>query len=52
MMLVATRVELGIVVEAETGSAGTQLLEELLRCMAVRVDAVTVGDRHRWRSSR
>ncbi len=30
VMSAATRVELGIVIEAKTGSAGTQLLEELL----------------------
>jgi ribonuclease VapC len=32
-----TRVELGIVIEAKTGSAGTQLLEELLSRVAVEV---------------
>ncbi len=36
-MSAATRVELGIVIEAKTGSAGTQLLEELLSRVAVEV---------------
>jgi ribonuclease VapC len=37
VMSAATRVELGIVIEAKTGSAGTQLLEELLSRVAVEV---------------
>lgn len=37
MMSAATRVELGIVIEAKTGSAGTQLLEELLGRVAIKV---------------
>lgn len=36
-MSAATRVELGIVIEAKTGSAGTQLLEELLGRVAIEV---------------
>ena len=37
VMSAATRVELGIVIEAKTGSAGTQLLEELLGRVAMEV---------------
>jgi ribonuclease VapC len=40
VMSAATRVELGIVIEAKTGSAGTQLLEELLARIEVQVVAV------------
>ena len=40
VMSAATRVELGIVIEAKTGSAGTQLLEELLGRVAIEVVAV------------
>ncbi len=36
-MSAVTRVELGIVIEAKTGSAGTQLLEELLGRLAIEV---------------
>lgn len=42
LMSAPTRVELGIVVEAKKGPAGTQLLEELLarvRCEVVPMDA-------------
>ena len=37
VMSAATRVELGIVIEAKTGSAGTQLLEELLGRVGIEV---------------
>ena len=37
VMSAATRVELGIVIEAKTGAAGTQLLEELLGRVAIEV---------------
>ena len=37
VMSAATRVELGIVIEAKTGSAGTQLLEELIGRVAIEV---------------
>lgn len=37
IMSAATRVELGIVIEAKTGAAGTQLLEELLGRVAMEV---------------
>lgn len=40
MMSAATRVELGIVIEAKTGPAGTQLLEELLARIEIEVVAV------------
>lgn len=40
VMSAATRVELGIVIEAKTGSAGTQLLEELLGRLAIEVAPV------------
>lgn len=40
VMSAATRVELGIVVEAKVGAAGTQLLEELLNRAEVEVVAV------------
>ena len=40
VMSAATRVELGIVIEAKTGSAGTQLLEELLARVAIEVSPV------------
>ena len=42
VMSAATRVEVGIVIEAKTGSAGTQLLEELLGRVAI--DVVPVDD--------
>ena len=42
VMSAATRVELGIVIEAKTGSAGTQLLEELLG--RVEIEIVPVDD--------
>lgn len=47
VMSAATRVELGIVIEAKTGAAGTQLLEELLGRIAidvVPVDAELAAD--------
>ena len=37
VMSAATRVELGIVIEAKTGSAGTQLLEELLSRVEIEI---------------
>jgi ribonuclease VapC len=37
VMSTATRVELGIVIEAKTGAAGAQLLEELLGRVAMEV---------------
>ncbi|MEQ8718100.1 MAG: type II toxin-antitoxin system VapC family toxin [Acidimicrobiales bacterium] len=37
VMSAAARVELGIVIEAKTGSAGTQLLEELLGRIAIEI---------------
>lgn len=40
VMSAATRVELGIVVEAKTGPGGTQLLEELLARIGLVVAAV------------
>ena len=40
VMSAVTRVELGIVIEARNGPAGTQLLEELLDRAGVRVEAV------------
>ena len=40
VMSAATRVELGIVIEAKTGSAGTQLLEELLARVEIEVAPV------------
>jgi len=43
----ATGVELGIVIEAKTGPAGTQLLDELLRRIEIEVapvDAELVGE--------
>ncbi len=40
IMSAATRVELGIVVEAQAGPAGAQLLEELLARVAVRIAPV------------
>ena len=43
VMSAATRVELGVVIEAKTGSAGTQLLEELLGRVAIEVVPVDVG---------
>ena len=42
-MSAATRVELGIVVEARAGPAGAQLLEELLARVGVRVEPVDQG---------
>ena len=47
VMSAATRVELGIVIEAKTGSAGTQLLEELLGRVEIEVaplDAELAGE--------
>lgn len=43
IMSAATRVELGIVVEARAGPAGAQLLEELLARVGVRVEPVDQG---------
>ena len=43
-MSAATRVELGIVVEARSGAAGTQLLDELLARAQVEVVAVDADD--------
>lgn len=40
VMSAATRVELGIVIEAKTGPGGTQLLEELLARVGVQVAIV------------
>jgi ribonuclease VapC len=40
VMSAATRVELGIVIEAKSGPAGTQLLEELLTRIELEVVAV------------
>ena len=40
IMSAATRVELGIVVEARSGPAGAQLLEELLARIEVRIEPV------------
>ncbi len=40
VMSAATRVELGIVIEAKTGSAGTQLLEELLGRIQIEIAPV------------
>lgn len=40
VMSAATRVELGIVIEAKKGPAGTQLLEELLGRLAIDIVAV------------
>ena len=40
VMSAATRVELGIVIEAKTGSAGTQLLEELLGRLGIEIAPV------------
>ncbi len=37
VMSAATRVELGIVIEAKAGAAGTQLLEELLRRAEIEI---------------
>ena len=37
VMSAATRVELGIVIEAKTGPAGTQLLDELLERIGVEI---------------
>ena len=42
VMSAATRVELGIVIEAKAGPGGTQLLEELLARVGVQVIAVDV----------
>jgi len=42
VMSAATRVELGIVIEAKTGSAGTQLLEELLGRVEIEIVPVDV----------
>ena len=43
IMSAATRVELGIVVEARAGPAGGQLLEELLARIEVRIEPVDAG---------
>ncbi|MDE0162851.1 MAG: type II toxin-antitoxin system VapC family toxin [Acidimicrobiaceae bacterium] len=43
IMSAATRVELGIVVEARAGPAGAQLLEEPLARVGVRVEPVDQG---------
>ncbi len=40
VMSAATRVELGIVIEAKTGPAGTQLLEELLGRVEIEIAPV------------
>ncbi len=40
IMSAATRVELGIVIEARVGAAGTQLLEELLARINIRIAPV------------
>lgn len=43
IMSAATRVELGIVVEARAGPAGAQLLEELLARIEVKIEPVDAG---------
>ena len=43
VMSAATRVELGMVVEAKTGAAGVLLLEELLARIEVRIEPVDPG---------
>ena len=43
IMSAATRVELGIVVEARAGAAGAQLLEELLARIEVKIEPVDAG---------
>ena len=43
VMSAATRVELGIVVEAKTGAAGVLLLEELLARIEVQIEPVDAG---------
>ena len=40
VMSAATRVELGIVIEAKTGAAGTQLLEEFLSRVDMQIEPV------------
>jgi ribonuclease VapC len=40
VMSAATRVELGIVIEANTGAAGTQLLEEFLARVEMQIEPV------------
>ena len=40
VMSAATRVELGIVIEAKAGAAGTQLLEELLTRVGMQIQPV------------
>ena len=40
VMSAATRVELGIVIEAKTGAAGTQLLDELLARIEIQIEPV------------
>lgn len=40
VMSAATRVELGIVIEARTGAAGTQLLEEFLSRVDMQIEPV------------
>ena len=46
VMSAATRVELGIVIEAKTGAAGTQLLEELLGRIDVEIVPVDAALAH------
>ena len=43
VMSAATRVELGIVIEAKTGAAGTQLLDELLARIEIKIEPVDAG---------
>jgi len=43
VMSAATRVELGIVIEAKAGPAGTQLLEELQQRLEIEVMALDAG---------
>jgi ribonuclease VapC len=43
VMSAATRVELGIVIEAKTGPAGTQLLDELLARVQIEVMPMDAG---------
>ncbi|WP_419846404.1 type II toxin-antitoxin system VapC family toxin [Candidatus Poriferisocius sp.] len=43
VMSAATRVELGIVVEAKTGAAGVLLLEELLSRIEIQIEPVDAG---------
>lgn len=46
VMSAATRVELGIVVEARAGAGGAQLLDELLTRLEVQIVPVDVGLAH------